>query len=197
MSREDEGSESEYNPGLDKGTESDEDELELEEERIGQDVLEEEICKSTRPQKTCEKNKENQGQVRLHQRTGSRCYVAHRFSLDKMELEKRREAHEGEEPKSPTQIAAETLSQAKILVVVVTGRLSSSLPLTGVMTLASSSLGVGRAVVVVATARERGVVIAGHWPVALVGRAAEGQIFRMLISSGSVIFALEIFTWNT
>ncbi|KAF0911607.1 hypothetical protein E2562_011227, partial [Oryza meyeriana var. granulata] len=26
-------------------------------------------------------NKENRGQVRLHQRTGSRCYVAHSFSL--------------------------------------------------------------------------------------------------------------------
>ncbi|KAF0920944.1 hypothetical protein E2562_037792 [Oryza meyeriana var. granulata] len=50
MSREEEGSKSEYDPGLDKGTESDEDELELEEEGIGQDVLEEEICKSTRPQ---------------------------------------------------------------------------------------------------------------------------------------------------
>ncbi|XP_040381817.1 uncharacterized protein LOC107304598 [Oryza brachyantha] len=94
---------------------------------------------------TCDKKKENRGQVKLHQRTGSRSYIAHRFSLrskfqnrdpdaieffgecmtsskkgctefakeviDKMELERQREPDEGEEPKSPTQIAAETLGQ--------------------------------------------------------------------------------------
>uniref|UniRef100_J3MJX4 Uncharacterized protein n=1 Tax=Oryza brachyantha TaxID=4533 RepID=J3MJX4_ORYBR len=46
---EDEGSDSEYDPCLEKCTQSDEDNPELEKDGIGQDALEEEICTSTRP----------------------------------------------------------------------------------------------------------------------------------------------------
>nr|CAZ96157.1 conserved hypothetical protein [Saccharum hybrid cultivar R570] len=93
----------------------------------------------------CEKNKVNRGQVQLHQRTGSRSYVAHRYSLrpkyngmepdpiqffgkcmtspqngrtpladdiyEQMVQEMARESEEGEAPKSPTQIVADSLSQ--------------------------------------------------------------------------------------
>ncbi|XP_002489216.2 uncharacterized protein LOC8155611 [Sorghum bicolor] len=61
-------------------------------------------------QEKSSKNKANRALVQLHQKTGSRSYIAHHYSLEQMVAEKEKEPEEGEQQKSPTKIVAESLS---------------------------------------------------------------------------------------
>ncbi|AQK42898.1 hypothetical protein ZEAMMB73_Zm00001d025074 [Zea mays] len=121
------------------------------------DSLEQNLNKVTEMEKSA-KNKANRGNVQLHQRTGARSYIAHRYSLrtkyNNMEPDAvdffgecmnsprngrtplaneiyERELEEGEAQKSPSKIVADSLSQIS--------RSSTFLPNIGVPTTSKTS----------------------------------------------------------